>query len=201
MHLKEKDRQLAFSILLPPILSWRFTVMAQLNHLLHTVPPWFNCYRHLKTRTLFEHLIYWLSRYYQCFGFFCKDCTNAHVVCFSAGRCQQALHFLFSYFPLISCPLSVCFPICSLTAKIASTSNLRQNAFSIMNYARCWMRTKMFECFCLLVTFCSLLCILIWSTVKSQTPLFALARYDACTAWTLCCCLWKCSSIIAPIRD
>lgn len=104
---------------------------------------------------------------------------------------------VFLWFPV----LSLCFPICSLTAKTASTSNLRQNAFSIMNYAQCWMRTKLCECFYLLVTFFSLLCILIWSTVKSQTPLFALSRYDACTAWTLCCCLWKCNSVIVPIRD
>ena len=40
-------------------------------------------------------------------------------------------------FFLISCPLSVFL----LTAKIASTSNLRNN-FSLMNYMCPWMRTK-----------------------------------------------------------
>lgn len=74
---------------------------------------------------------------------------------FRAGRCHRALHFLFSSDFLSS----LCFPTCFLTAKIASTGNSRKNAFSLMNCAWPWMRTKLCECFYRLVTFLFSMCV------------------------------------------
>lgn len=105
------------------------------------------------------------------------------------GMWEQALHFLFSCFPLISCPLSV-FQTCSPTAKIASASNLRKTAFSLMNYVWPWMSAKLCECpfFYALVTFCVFnVWMKIWSTVRSSVLPFALSglRRLRCLKFTL----------------
>lgn len=95
---------------------------------------------------------------------------------------------------------SLCFPTCSLTAKIPSTNNLRKTAFSIMSYAWLWMRTKFRECLCRW-RFCFFnVCMTIWPSVTAKARPFALSMCDACTAWTVCRCLWKCNSNIMKIR-
>lgn len=104
-------------------------------------------------------------------------------------------HFtlFFSWFPVLSLFSTRC-----LTAKIASTSNLRKNAFSLMNYVWPWMRTKVSECFICFVFVC------VWQSdlVYDQKYFrFALSVNDACTAWDLCCCWWKCIGNIVTIRD